>query len=169
MSDIADDKLGERSAEVYSRTQDARARRRRSRRAFQIDCGRRHSHHELRTAKTRHRYIARNQVFHRRARRSAAHQKSGDSKRAGRVRPPRKASLRADRYPDGKFGARPLVDHELRVARLSWKSQRLPRALRITDSTRFRARCATPALAPAPAVPASPKKTRRRERSARKN
>src|SRR6202030_1905853 len=51
----------------------------------------------------------------------------------------------------------------------SWKSQRLPRTLRITDRARLRARCATPALAPAAAVPASPKKTRRRERSAREN
>src|SRR5206468_3944871 len=58
---------------------------------------------------------------------------------------------------DGKFGARSLVDHELRTARLSWKSQRLPRTLRITDRACLRARCATPALAPASAVPASPK------------
>src|SRR5207244_1115212 len=100
---------------------------------------------------------------------SAAHQKSGDAKRAGRVRPPREASLRADWYPDGKFGARSLVDHELCAARLSWESQRLPRALRITDRAWLRAGCATPALAPAPAVPASPAETRCRERSARKN
>src|SRR5947208_10703542 len=169
MPDIAGDKLGKRSAEVYSRNQDARARRRRSRRAFQVDRGCRHGCNELRTAKTRHRHIARNQLFHRRARRSAAHQKSGDAKRAGRVRPPREASLRADRHPDGKFGARSLVDHELRAARLSWKSQRLPRTLRITDRAWLRAGCATPALAPASAVPASPKETRCRERSARKN
>src|SRR5436309_12517446 len=169
MPDIADDKLGERSAEVYSRTQDARARRRRSRRAFQIDGGRRHCCHELRTAKTRHRHIARNQFLNRRARRSAAHQKSGDAKRAGRVRPPREASLRADRHPDGKFGARSLVDHELRAARLSRGSQRLPRALRITDRAWLRARRAATALAPASAVSASPKKTRRCERFAREN
>src|SRR5438034_6669755 len=169
MSDIADDKLGERSAEVYSRTQDARARRRRSRRAFQIDRARRHGHHELRTAATRHRHFARKKLLNRRTRRSAAHQKSGDAKRAGRVRPPRQASLRADWYPDGKFGARSLVDHELRAARLSRGSQRLPPALRITDRAWLRPRRAAPALAPASAVSASPKKTRRRERSARKN
>ena len=55
-------------------------------------------------------------------RRSAAHQKSGDAKRSGRVRPPREASLRADWYPDGKFGARSLVHHELRAAWLSRES-----------------------------------------------
>src|SRR5256885_912058 len=169
MSDIADDKLGERSAEVYSRTQDARARRRRSRRAFQIDRGRGHGHNELRIAATRHRHTTRNQFLNRRARRSAAHQKSGDAKRAGRVRPPREASLRADRHPNGKFGARSLVDHELRAAGLSRGSQRLPRALRITDRAWLRARRAAPALAPAAAISASPKKTRRGERSARKN
>src|SRR5205814_4577009 len=114
-------------------------------------------------------HIARNQFFNRRARRSAAHQRSGDAKRAGRVLPPREASLRANRYPDGKFGARSLVDHELRAAGLSRGSQRLPRALRITDRAWLRARCATPALSPASAVPASPKETRRRERSAREN
>src|SRR5207249_12311754 len=151
-------------AEGYSRTQDARARRRRSRRAFQVDRGRGHGCNELRSAATRHRHIARNQFLNRRARRSAAHQKSGDAKRAGRVRPPREASLRANRYPDGKFGARSLVDHELRATRLSWKSQRLPRTLRITDRAWLRARCATPAFAPASAVPASPAETRRRER-----
>ena len=60
--------------------------------------------------------------LHRRARRSAAHQEPGDAKRSGRVRPPREASLRADRHPDGKFGARSLVHHELRAAWLSRES-----------------------------------------------
>src|SRR5262249_103509 len=130
---------------------------------------RRHGHNELRIAATRHRRTTRNQLLDGRTRRSAAHQKSGDAKRAGRVCPPREASLRADWYADGKFGARSLVDHELCTARLSWRSQRLPRTLRITDRARLRTRCATPALAPAAAVPASPKETRRGERFARKN
>src|SRR5204862_8338370 len=111
----------------------------------------------------------RNQLFYRHARRSAAHQKSGDAKHTDRIRPPREASLRADRYSDGKFGARSLVDHELRAAGLSRGSQRLPQALRITDHAWLRARRAAPALAPASAVSASPNKTRRRARSAGKN
>ncbi len=79
------------------------------------------------------------------------------------------ASLRADRHADGKFRARSLVDHELRAARLSRGSQGFPRALRTADRARLRARSATPALAPAPAVPAPPAETRRRERFAGEN